>query len=198
MVKENPRLLTRDEVSFYLILLFQHVLSESPREVTSHYLRDVKPEDGRGALAAAGDAIGDFLFQCPVNYFAEALAARNSTVYMYHFDHRPTYSWWEEWLGVAHFDEFFFVFGTLFRDMHMATFEELEFSSKLIQMWTTFAKKGKVPKIRGRRWPKFTPKRPLYLNLNPKNFTVGWEPHADNCRVWERFLKVSPENAVAR
>ncbi|KAL3224667.1 hypothetical protein MRX96_026463 [Rhipicephalus microplus] len=140
--QEDPRLLTRDEVGFYLILLFQHVLGESPREVTSHYLRDVRPEDGRGALAAAGDAIGDFLFQCPVNYFAENLAARNRTVYMYYFDHRPSYSWWSDWLGVAHFDEFFFVFGTLFRDMRMSTMEELEFSSKLIQIWSTFARKG--------------------------------------------------------
>ncbi|XP_065284966.1 acetylcholinesterase-1-like isoform X1 [Dermacentor albipictus] len=195
--QEDPRLLTRDEVGFYLILLFHHVLGESPREVTSHYLRDVRPEDGRGALAAAGDAIGDFLFQCPVNYFAENLAARNRTVYMYYFDHRPSYSWWGDWLGVAHFDEFFFVFGTLFRDMHMSTMEELEFSSKLIQIWSTFARKGKVPKIRGNRWPKFTAEWPLLLNLSPKNFTVGWEPHAENCRAWERYLKVSPDNAVA-
>ncbi|KAH6931638.1 hypothetical protein HPB50_026147 [Hyalomma asiaticum] len=195
--QEDPRLLTRDEVGFYLILLFHHVLGESPREVTSHYLRHVRPEDGRGALAAAGDAIGDFLFQCPVNYFAENLAARNRTVYMYYFDHRPSYSWWGEWLGVAHFDEFFFVFGTLFRDMHMSTMEELEFSSKLIQIWSTFARKGKVPKIRGNRWPKFTVEWPLLLNLSPKNFTVGWEPHAENCRAWERYLKVTPDNAVA-
>lgn len=140
--QDDPRLLTRDEVGFYLILLFQHVLGTSPREITTHYLRDVKPEDGLGALTAAGDAIGDFLFQCPVNYFAERLAAQNNTVYMYYFDYRPSYSWWKEWLGVAHFDEFFFVFGTLFRDMRFGTIQELEFSSKLIQIWTTFAKKG--------------------------------------------------------
>ncbi|KAG0419690.1 hypothetical protein HPB47_003936 [Ixodes persulcatus] len=196
--QDDPRRLTRDEVGFYLILLFHHVLGVSPKEITAHYLRDVEPQDGLGALTAAGDAIGDFLFQCPVNYFAERLAARNNTVYMYYFDYRPSYSWWDDWLGVAHFDEFFFVFGTLFRDMRFSTVRELEFSSKLIQIWTTFAKRGKVPKIRGHRWPKFTNRWPLFLHLNPSNFSLGWEPHADNCKVWDRFIKVTPDFVSTR
>ncbi|XP_064471200.1 acetylcholinesterase-1-like [Ornithodoros turicata] len=190
--QDDPGSISKDEVRFYLTMLFRYVLGISSKEIPDHYLKNIKDGDGTKALTRAADAIGDFLFQCPVHYFADRVAARNNTVYVYHFDHRPSYSWWDDWLGVAHFDEHFFVFGTLFQMAGYSTVEELDFSSKLIRAWTTFARKGRLPKIRGRKWPKYSKQTPVFVNLSRGNFSVGLSTREENCRVWDDIITVTP------
>ena len=84
------------------------------------------------------------MYQCPTNYFADILARYDRKVYMYHFDHRPSFSWYEKWLGAVHFDEFVFVMGQLFHgDLPFSpTIDELRLSARMMKMWTQFIKFG--------------------------------------------------------
>lgn len=92
--------ITRDEASLYMIFFFQYILRSGTRDIRDHYFNKLDNNDYTGVRQAFIDAIGDYLQICPTVYFGEHLADFGNDVYFYLFNHRPSNSYWDEWLGV--------------------------------------------------------------------------------------------------
>ncbi|CAN8013720.1 unnamed protein product, partial [Ixodes persulcatus] len=88
------------------------------------------------------DFIGDYLYTCPTNYFAEALGDHNTTVYYYRFSHAAARLDKPAWAGATHFDEVPYVFGRPLRHPESYTAEEKELSVAMMDTWLSFAKYG--------------------------------------------------------
>lgn len=69
------------------------------RDIRDHYFNKFENNDFDGVRQAFIDAIGDYLQICPTVYFGEYMAEYANNVYFYLFNHRPSNSYWDEWLG---------------------------------------------------------------------------------------------------
>ncbi|XP_037574747.1 uncharacterized protein LOC119456998 [Dermacentor silvarum] len=180
--------LSKDEAGFYLILMFQYLMGKTTTEVRDFYFKHMHNPNTSAVLTAASDAVGDYAFTCPVNYFAKAVSRRGGDVYYYYYTHRSARTNRSEWMGVAHFEEFPFVVGLPFWcDLHYPE-EEIRFSRRVMDIWVTFAKNGSPPRVNGTDWPKYTEEAPYYMELNPKHFHVGRGVHEHSCRYWRKHI----------
>ncbi|XP_022664887.1 acetylcholinesterase-1-like isoform X2 [Varroa destructor] len=196
--KQSVNSISPDEVHLYLNVLLRFSLHTVPKEISDYYFKGVRTSVQ--ALQAACLAFGDFVFQCPTNYFADILSRHGRHVYMYHFDHRPSFSWWDPWLGAVHFDEFLFVMGALFHgDLAFSpSIEELRLSARMMKMWTHFIKFGEFDSS---KWPEYAQYNQTYLNINPKSFHtsapvttytfIGQGPVRNQaCQLWKPYIKM--------
>lgn len=87
-------------------------------------------------------ALGDFIINCPTFYLADEMVARNKTVYMYLFNHRPKTSKLGEWLGVVHYEEVPYLFGYPLRNPELNSKQDIIFSERMMKIWSHFAKTG--------------------------------------------------------
>ncbi|KAL1431505.1 hypothetical protein MTO96_014150 [Rhipicephalus appendiculatus] len=134
--------LSKDEAGFYLILMFQYLMGKTTTEVRDIYFKHMQNPNTSAVLTAASDAVGDYAFTCPVNYFAKAVSRKGGDVYYYYYTHRSARTNRSEWMGVAHFEEFPFVVGLPYWcDLHYPV-EEIRFSRQMMDIWVTFAKNG--------------------------------------------------------
>ncbi|KAH7950952.1 hypothetical protein HPB52_003398 [Rhipicephalus sanguineus] len=136
----------------------------------------------------ASDAVGDYAFTCPVNYFAKSVSRKGGDVYYYYYTHRSARTNRSEWMGVAHFEEFPFVVGLPYWcDLHYPV-EEIRFSRQMMDIWVTFAKNGSPPRVNGTDWPKYSEQDPYYMELNPKHYHVGRGVHEHSCQFWKKHI----------
>ncbi|XP_077524910.1 acetylcholinesterase-1-like isoform X1 [Amblyomma americanum] len=180
--------ITKDEAAFYLIFFFQYIIRTGTRDIRDHYFKNIKDRDYPSVRNAFIEAIGDYLQICPTIYYGEVYSEFNNSVYFYHFTHRPSNSYWPEWLGTAHFDEVEFVFGVPLRFPEQFTEEEVTFSRQIMDIWLTFAKTGKPPEMNGTQWPRYSELNPVHMELSPRRFRLGKGLHADHCRFWKKFI----------
>ncbi|KAH9368192.1 hypothetical protein HPB48_010627 [Haemaphysalis longicornis] len=134
--------LSKDEAGFYLIFMFQYLMGRTTTEVRDFYFKHLHNPNTSTVLTTASDAVGDYAFTCPVNYFAKAVSRRGGDVYYYYFTHRSARTSRSEWMGVAHFEEFPFVVGLPFRCELRYPEEEIQLSRQVMDIWITFAKEG--------------------------------------------------------
>ncbi|KAL3203653.1 hypothetical protein MRX96_041841 [Rhipicephalus microplus] len=180
--------LSKDEAGFYLMLMFQYLMGKTTTEVRDIYFKHMHNPNTSAVLAAASDAVGDYAFTCPVNYFANAVSRKGSNVYYYYFTHRSARTSRSEWMGVAHFEEFPFVVGLPYWcDLHYPV-EEIRFSRQMMNIWVTFAKNGRPPRVNGTEWPKYSEQDPYYMELNPKHYHVGRGVHEHSCQYWRKHI----------
>lgn len=102
---------------------------------------------------------GDSLFECAADSFSAIAAKQGHPVYRFLFDHKPSFSIWEDWFGVTHGDDVIFSLGTtpdlksgfgllgsLPDELSVALKEpkdvEKEFSWDLVRMIGSFAEYG--------------------------------------------------------
>ncbi|KAH9368413.1 hypothetical protein HPB48_012657 [Haemaphysalis longicornis] len=158
-------------------------------------------------LKAMSSAITDLAFDCAADLFSQATLRSNVTVFRYVFRHRPSYSFWGDWVTVTHNDDLpFFLgtvradkkmlneqykdsFGKLLREKFTPTPEELRFSDDLIRVLADFCKSGKpkIPKT-DTEWPKYTKERKAYVILKPNDYKVAYGPRSKKCYLWEPYL----------
>ena len=158
----------KDEGSFFLHWTFPKIFTATnPKKVSSHQVIPLVEEAFKfipppGAklishffmndLNATTDyavirqkfyeAIGDFIIVCPSVFFAEQMSRMNFSVYHYYFTHRPSSTKWGKWMGVVHFDEVQFVFGTPFMKPTDFNDDEREFSARIMETWVGFVRHG--------------------------------------------------------
>ncbi|KAH6929811.1 hypothetical protein HPB50_005962 [Hyalomma asiaticum] len=106
-----------------------------------------------------GRMFTDVLFECASDGFALTASKNGHDVYRFLFAHRPTFSIWEDWLGITHGDDIIFTAGTsadLTRNIKMygrypgdhsislpePTEDEMEFSRDLVRTIGSFARYG--------------------------------------------------------
>ncbi|GFV92734.1 acetylcholinesterase-1 [Trichonephila clavipes] len=155
----------------------------NPDKYVKHYLGNVSDNDYDTIRRQVYTASGDSSLLCETVYFAESYAERNNDVYYYFYVHRPSNSPWAPWMGVVHFEEVQFVFGRPIIKPSNYTKEETQLSSDIINIWSTFAKKGQPTD--SFKWPKYSKKDHsfVYIDTDFKEHRVGTGPHLDNCNV---------------
>nr|XP_037278510.1 cholinesterase-like isoform X2 [Rhipicephalus microplus] len=148
----------------------------------------------------------DALFECPADNFALRASKNGHDVYRFLFAHKPTFSIWEDWLGITHTDDIIFTAGTpadLLRSINMygrypgdhsialpePTEDEMEFSRDLVRIIGSFARYGKpkIPKS-DMEWPKYTKENKAYVILKPNDYSVAYGPRSKKCHLWEPYL----------
>ena len=95
-------------------------------------------------------------------------------------------------MGSTHLDEVQFVFGLPLRQEgdrfpFNYTQEERDFSRRIIDSWTMFAKTGKLPKhLDGIQWPVYTKDTPAFMEMDARSSKVVYSsPHRSSCDVWK-------------
>ncbi|XP_064471257.1 acetylcholinesterase-like isoform X2 [Ornithodoros turicata] len=192
---KHPSQISKEALEFYLMVLFRMLKQGYPIAIRNFYLSG-EDNDPNVFLRQAATAMGDFAFVCPALFFAEDYAKRNNNVYMYSFSHRPSYTTYPEWAGVAHFEEVPFVFGyTLNNNLFNVTQEEKTFTLFIMYTWVHFAKTGHVPPINNRPWPEFDPSNRSFVDLNIPDPKVKTKLAEDRCEFWKsRILSSSRQS----
>ncbi|XP_049525762.1 acetylcholinesterase isoform X3 [Dermacentor silvarum] len=153
-----------------------------------------------------GRMFTDALFECAADSFALTASKKGHDVYRFLFAHKPTFSIWEDWMGITHGDDIIFTAGTsadLTRSIKMygrypgdhsialpePTEDEMEFSRDLVRTIGSFARYGKpkIPKS-DMEWPKYTKENKAYVILKPNDYSVAYGPRSKKCHLWEPYL----------
>lgn len=131
--------------------------------ISQSYFDDGAAHEQRDIKRNLSVAVTDAGFECSTTLFSSSLSDDNAVVYRYLFVHRPSYSFWPDWLGATHADELPFFLGTCRygRDVmarvyvaptgdmpdevpqyRQATEDELRFSDDLISVLSAFCHTG--------------------------------------------------------
>ncbi|KAK8788048.1 hypothetical protein V5799_022178 [Amblyomma americanum] len=63
--------------------------------------------------ALFSELLGDAVFDCPVQLLSELTLQQGISTYRYVFAHRPSHSFWPEWMGVTHSEDVMYALGSL-------------------------------------------------------------------------------------
>jgi len=147
----------------------------------------------------------DFLFACPTNKVARTYAEAGNDVFLYEMSHKPSVSIYDNmgygpgWLGASYAEEIMYMFGVPFGPArtHFTELqhEEKEFSVKMMEFWTNFAKNGNPgvkmsgfpPVSSDDYWPKLTIPGLMYKDLNLV-LTVDRALKARECNFMNNYL----------
>jgi acetylcholinesterase len=99
-------------------------------------------EDSASNIDALDKMLGDYLFTCNVNEWAQRYAENGNKVFMYYYTHRTKTNPWPKWAGVLHGDEINFVFGEPLNPKFNYPEEEKHFSRRVMRYWANFARNG--------------------------------------------------------
>ncbi|XP_064454658.1 acetylcholinesterase-like [Ornithodoros turicata] len=118
------------------------------------------PTNDNDSKRAAAHLRGDYNYVCPCQYFAHYLSrGRDSQVYTYLMNHKPSYSSWPETKEMTRYEDVDMIFGMPLHN-HQATAQEQRLSRQLITIWTGFAKTGKLPTVTSEgketEWPNYS------------------------------------------
>uniref|UniRef100_T1DMS0 ACN-Uro-1 n=1 Tax=Urodacus manicatus TaxID=1330407 RepID=T1DMS0_UROMN len=106
----------------------------------------------------------------------------------YIFSHRRKASPFKEWLGVPHFEDVPFVFGTHLQLNNTYAPKDVQFSNDIIDTWTSFAKDGEPTfGLLGKKWPPYSKEKPVAVDLNPDNVNII-NPYKEECQFWRQYF----------
>ncbi|XP_067119165.1 acetylcholinesterase-like [Centruroides vittatus] len=186
LMKRMEPILSKSE-SESILGNFYKVNTESANRIVQEYLEDIADEASFTITKQTIKAMGHGVFSCPIFHLAEKLSQNNRKVFHYTFNHTRIKSPMKKWIGVPHFEDMYFVFGKPFTRVKQFTPEEMEFSKRIIELWTSFAKTGK-PSYEGMKeeWLQFDEKerRSLSLTLGNIHLTKAEE---EKCKFWKEF-----------
>lgn len=181
----------------------------SARRITEAYLGDSDGDyDHDTVLRIFSQMVGDGLFVCPANYFAELASDQGIPVYKYEFGHRPSFSIWPSSFGATHVDDIPFTLASLpfytdesrYTDVVRKedvprlkalkhTVAEDELVKELAGVWADFMKSRPLTiPLSKEPWPRYTSEDPQYVNIQLGNYTKKLGPKRDLCNVWRPFL----------
>ena len=135
------------EMRGFLVNRYGHD-NELETKLASFYYRSFKRPDSMDFPMGFKAFADDYMFKEGIVKQAMEWSKKNRNTYLYHFGYLPKHLTRPGW-GVAHAMDLNFVFGIAFRNPLNYTFlafnftdEDREVSSKMMKMWTDFAKYG--------------------------------------------------------
>ncbi|CAH8486436.1 unnamed protein product [Schistosoma intercalatum] len=148
---------------------------------------------------------GDLDFACPTLNFAEQVARLpDAKVFLYHFNKRTESLPMPTWTGVMHGYEIEYIFGIphdpeFSKQFYNFTDPEKKFSSRMMEMWTNFAKTGHPSKsddghVSIPEWPLFR-RTDGFISSDPDHLILENETklgsglHRDRCAFWLHEMK---------
>ncbi|CAN8013706.1 unnamed protein product, partial [Ixodes persulcatus] len=148
-------------ITVVLAPMFDISISQSRRIVNAYFGGDDVLHNSKTVEGIFSKIFGDAAFNCPTKLFADIAASQGINTYRYLFTHRPSFSLWPKWLGVAHTDEIVFTHGSLafindesryteplgdyvktFLLSKKATPEEYTFMKQIVSTWSSFIHYG--------------------------------------------------------
>lgn len=127
-----------------LIRQIFHSFSD-PDSVVREYINDQDSgtdQDPKHIRRQVYSSVGDILRLCPTVYYAEKCADLGAQVYYYLFRAKSSDSPWAPWMGITDDAEVPFLFGQPILNDHNYFRHEVQLSSVVINIWSSFAKFG--------------------------------------------------------
>jgi len=122
--------------------------NELETKLASFYYQSFKRPDSMDFEKGIKTFLDDYMFKAGIVKLAMEWSKKNKNTYLYHFGYLPKHLTRPKW-GVAHAMDLNFVFGIPFLNSLNYTFlsfnftkEDRAMSSKMMKMWTDFAKNG--------------------------------------------------------
>lgn len=149
-----------------------------------------------GYSDALNNLLTEHSYTCPNHFFSTFAAMSNAnSVYNYVITKEATKHLTAlvidydldnfEWVNNCHADELVYLFGLPFRLEKEFTELDRKFSKNLIEIWTTFAKNGKMVNLsNGKKWPKSNRHdlEPKYVEINGKFLRKRKFEFEDRCK----------------
>ncbi|XP_064489389.1 acetylcholinesterase-like [Ornithodoros turicata] len=137
-------------------------------ELVEYYLPYQVRDDGREKVMEAVQILfGDVFYICPIKYFAEKLSVDGNQVFVYLFNHKPSFSVRSD-TSPAQFEDMEFLFGN-----RSLTGVEHHLQLKMIELFSKFAKNGYLPSVNGSdAWPFYTRTTPTLVEITEESFHV--------------------------
>ncbi|XP_077484531.1 acetylcholinesterase-like [Amblyomma americanum] len=88
-------------------------ISQGRRVVEAYFGEPDTEHTNEQVSALFSELLGDAVFDCPVQLMSEVTPEQGIHTYRFVFAHRPSYSFWPEWMGVTHSDEIMYAIGSL-------------------------------------------------------------------------------------
>ncbi|XP_073423363.1 cholinesterase-like [Dendrobates tinctorius] len=131
----------------------------------------------------------DYYMICPMKYFADEMAKRESNIYFYEFNHRSSKEVWPKWMGVLHGAILPFMFGKPLTKGSNFTEEEQLLSKKIMKAWGNFARTG-IPHDEDNAftWPPYTYQEQNHVVLKTGKWEVQRNVYSKRCRFWNFLL----------
>lgn len=183
-------------------------VSKSKEIVRAYFGADDKEHSFTEVQDTLSKMLGDAVFDCPVQFFADSASQRGVKTYRYLFGHRPAYSFYDEWMGVAHGEDLFYTMGSLpfindqsryidamgkdIKDLMASknyTPKDEAFMKEVVAAWGSFIKTGKpmVPKP-GATWKRYGVGSYPLVFLKPDNYTTFQDDKRKRCAMWKPIL----------
>lgn len=181
---------TKGEVMFLLKMALVSSVPVDPNIVLDHYFADVEQNDSVKVLHAGADIFGHLQIVCPTLEFGKRLGLQNSSVYMYQFSHRPSYSDHPDWIRTTHGDDIPFSLGSMFKVVEEPSAADVEAADDLIQAISSFSHTG-TPRITGQvPWPEYN-EEGSYGDIGTKRFSYKKDLFKSECAFWNRIMPIN-------
>ncbi|XP_077526875.1 acetylcholinesterase-1-like isoform X2 [Haemaphysalis longicornis] len=173
----------------YLALVFaafpKPIIDRIIERYLGHMTEHSSPRDVFAAMVSAG---GDFLFNCPVVFFAESFSRRLGVLLAYKFPHVALHSYWPEEYEATHSDEIQFVFGAPLRHPDLYSMEDLLMSETMMAAWAAFAHTGRPVLPNGAAWPNYDDGGRSYVTFDHGMAEVSRSLEGQNCAFWKGLI----------
>ncbi|KAK8782636.1 hypothetical protein V5799_016024 [Amblyomma americanum] len=180
-------------------------VSQSKKIVRAYFGDDSQEHSFEQVQDILARMLGDAVFDCPAQLFADSASRQGIKTYRYLFGYRPTHSLNDEWMGVAHGDDIVYALGSLpfIKDKSRYTEPmgkagkellasknytagEEQFMKEIVATWASFIKSGKpvTPKPSA-QWQEYGARnRYPVVVLKPHNYTTLEDDKRKRCDLW--------------
>ncbi|KAL1437993.1 hypothetical protein MTO96_048450 [Rhipicephalus appendiculatus] len=139
--------------------------------------------DADSPVTTYQQAVGDVLDACPMSELAEQLQAWQNRVYVYVLGYKPSYSRWKDQNETVHFEDVELVFGVPLKHGVSSTDEDKRWSRTMMDLWATFAHKGRAPHEGQAKWSLYDSAHPKIMKLGPKEVGEQSDTKAQECAI---------------
>ncbi|XP_064469328.1 cholinesterase 1-like [Ornithodoros turicata] len=157
----------------------------------SKYILSLYFSHTSNAVEALSAAIGHFVVHCPVQEFVRRYVRSGNDVYVYHFQHVPSYRWWPAWMGAPQMLDWLYITGNVIhlRDSGIrVTKDDVALAQKLAALFSCFSIKGNPSGCAGTPllWAKTSEQRVQHLVIASTTsiYMVQGMPYEYVCKEW--------------
>ncbi|XP_077491661.1 acetylcholinesterase-1-like [Amblyomma americanum] len=134
-----------DESDSYMRIALRELLTtygvDNPAKLVDLYAQGSWGSPRGSNMSWAHQLLGDVLFECPVLSFADYLSSRKNRVYVYRFDHKPSFSKFPKQPGASRLEDIDFIFGTPIQQDRGNPWEKA-LSRRTMEIVSSFIKSG--------------------------------------------------------
>lgn len=191
---------SKQDMLYFFLKAFSFLPSTVAKAVYNLYVGALRETEYHRLRSEFGQAIGDAFLRCPEVFFGEKLSQHKSHVYYYNMVYNSeTDTHLDHWLGLTHFEDVQYVFGTPLRDCPPRNYSSIDadFSKHIMDIWVTFAKTGVPPIVQGDAWPLFDAADHKVVVLDHNSTRVETLQQLERCRFWGSIFKPNIQSTLS-